>query len=60
MEAATDTQGSASSRAIRARRNYLVGIGLLLIVVFLWTASNFVTQVSYVALAVKSKTQRVF
>lgn len=28
-----------------ARRNYAVGICLLLLVVFLWTTSNFVTQV---------------
>lgn len=30
----------------RKRREYTIGIGLLLCVVFLWTASNFVTQVS--------------
>lgn len=28
-----------------ARRNYAIGICLLLLVVFLWTTSNFVTQV---------------
>jgi len=28
-----------------SRRDYAIGIGLLLLVVFLWTASNFVTQV---------------
>jgi solute carrier family 35, member F5 len=28
-----------------ARRNYLVGIGLLLLVVLLWTSSSFLTQV---------------
>ena len=28
------------------RRNYLVGIGLLMIVVLLWTSSNFIIQVS--------------
>jgi solute carrier family 35 protein F5 len=27
------------------RKAYAVGIGLLLVVVFLWTSSNFVTQV---------------
>lgn len=27
------------------RRNYVIGIGLLLVVVFLWTSSNFLTQV---------------
>jgi hypothetical protein len=31
---------------IRPRRKaYAIGIGLLLVVVFLWTSSNFVTQV---------------
>jgi len=30
---------------INDRREYLVGIILLLVVVFLWTLSNFVTQV---------------
>lgn len=28
-----------------ARSNYAIGIGLLLVVVFLWTTSNFITQV---------------
>lgn len=28
-----------------ARRDYAVGVCLLLVVVFLWTASNFVTEV---------------
>lgn len=28
-----------------SRKDYLSGIGLLLIVVFLWTSSNFITQV---------------
>lgn len=38
--------GKAPARLLRGfRRDYLVGIGLLLVVVFLWTASNFVTQV---------------
>ncbi|KAF8216106.1 hypothetical protein K438DRAFT_2008318 [Mycena galopus ATCC 62051] len=31
---------------IRATRDYAVGIGLLLVVVILWTSSNFVTQAS--------------
>ena len=30
---------------VKDRREYLVGIALLLIVVFLWALSNFVTQV---------------
>ena len=30
---------------VKERREYLVGIALLLIVVFLWALSNFVTQV---------------
>ena len=38
-----------TAKTIRAlvneRREYLVGIALLLIVVFLWALSNFVTQV---------------
>lgn len=29
------------------KRDYAIGIGLLLIVVFLWTLSNFVTQVIF-------------
>lgn len=38
--------GRALSR-LKAKRDYAVGIGLLLVVVILWTASNFVTQVSF-------------
>jgi len=30
---------------VNDRREYLVGIGLLLVVVFLWALANFVTQV---------------
>jgi len=30
---------------VNDRREYLIGIGLLLIVVFMWALSNFVTQV---------------
>lgn len=30
------------------KRDYAVGVVLLLIVVFLWTASNFVTQVRFI------------
>lgn len=33
-------------RPVLDRREYAVGILLLLVVVFLWTSSNFVTQVS--------------
>lgn len=29
----------------RSARNYSLGVGLLLIVVFLWTTSSFITQV---------------
>lgn len=32
-------------RALSATRDYALGIGLLLIVVILWTSSNFITQV---------------
>lgn len=50
MDSAADASsamlGKAPARLLRGfRRDYLVGIGLLLVVVFLWTASNFVTQV---------------
>ncbi|KIP06510.1 hypothetical protein PHLGIDRAFT_30444 [Phlebiopsis gigantea 11061_1 CR5-6] len=41
---AVDTMGAAVHSNNRARREYAIGIGLLLCVVFLWTASNFVTQ----------------
>ena len=57
MDAATVTdlaspaagKAPVGGKSALARRDYLVGIGLLLIVVFLWTASNFVTQVSILA-----------
>lgn len=32
------------------RKDYVIGICLLLVVVFLWTSSNFVTQVSDLSL----------
>jgi len=35
----------ASHKPALSRRDYIVGICLLLVVVFLWTTSNFVTQV---------------
>jgi hypothetical protein len=35
----------ASREPALSRRDYIVGICLLLLVVFLWTTSNFVTQV---------------
>ncbi|KAI0080253.1 hypothetical protein K474DRAFT_1590154 [Panus rudis PR-1116 ss-1] len=35
---------STSRAARRSRKDYIVGIGLLLVVVVLWTTSNFVTQ----------------
>lgn len=31
------------------KKAYAVGIGLLLVVVFLWTSSNFITQVCFCA-----------
>jgi hypothetical protein len=48
VAAASPQEGSftRSTRLARPRENYLVGILLLLVVVFLWTASNFVTQVN--------------
>jgi solute carrier family 35 protein F5 len=39
-------------------RDYAVGIGLLLIVVFLWTSSNFVTQVRSMTLSMKRESSR--
>lgn len=47
-DAATQILGKAPASTTgltRDRRDYLVGICILLVVVFLWTASNFVTQV---------------
>jgi hypothetical protein len=41
----TETHESRAE-SLLTRREYLHGIGLLLIVVFLWTSSNFITQVS--------------
>jgi hypothetical protein len=38
-----------TSKRIMDRRNYLVGIGLLLCVVFLWTFSSFLTQVTLIS-----------
>jgi hypothetical protein len=35
------------SRMSLARKDYLIGIALLLVVVILWTSSNFVTQVRF-------------
>ena len=34
-----------SPAMLQGRRDYLIGICLLLVVVFLWTSSNFLTQV---------------
>jgi hypothetical protein len=43
------------------RRNYAIGIGLLLIVVLLWTSSNFLTQVTLrPSVRCKATAQRVF
>jgi hypothetical protein len=46
--AASPQEGSfaRSTRLAKPQENYVAGILLLLVVVFLWTASNFVTQVS--------------
>ncbi|EJD03892.1 uncharacterized protein FOMMEDRAFT_121223 [Fomitiporia mediterranea MF3/22] len=42
---AEDAQTAALTRQSQlSRREYLQGVGLLLIVVFLWTSSNFITQ----------------
>jgi hypothetical protein len=38
---------SRTRTAQLARKDYMIGIGLLLIVVILWTSSNFVTQVRH-------------
>lgn len=47
-EAPSDVLVSAETRrSALSRRDYLVGIGLLMVVVFLWTSSNFVTQVRH-------------
>lgn len=43
----------------RARRDYIVGICILLVVVFLWTASNFVTQVCNASRAYKQRLKLV-
>ena len=44
-----DGQSDSDSRnAVASRRDYLLGIGLLLLVVLLWTSSNFITQVSHI------------
>lgn len=37
--------GKEPATTRRHSREYMIGIGLLLVVVFLWTASNFITQV---------------
>ncbi|KAK7064131.1 hypothetical protein R3P38DRAFT_3249713 [Favolaschia claudopus] len=38
---------SRAQSRLRATRDYAIGIGLLLVVVILWTSSNFVTQSMY-------------
>lgn len=38
--------GDEAQQVARKRRQYVVGLVLLLIVVFEWTGSNFLTQVS--------------
>ena len=42
------------------RRDYAIGICLLLIVVFLWTSSNFITQASHDPWTTSSVTRRLF
>lgn len=51
-----DTPGDASvfAKLKGLKRDYVVGIGLLLIVVFLWTSSNFITQVRVLGSGAKS------
>ena len=39
--------GKSPAPRKRAQRDYAVGVCLLLLVVFLWTASNFVTEVRF-------------
>ena len=41
---------TTTSQRIMDRQNYLVGIGLLLCVVLLWTFSSFLTQVTPISL----------
>lgn len=38
----------AARQSAHTRKTYLQGVGLLLIVVFLWTASSFITQVHFI------------
>ncbi|KAI0271335.1 hypothetical protein BC834DRAFT_858956 [Gloeopeniophorella convolvens] len=44
LSAHESSRGKSPALTKLARSDYAVGIGLLLIVVFLWTSSNFVTQ----------------
>lgn len=46
------SRAKSPMRPVLNRREYAVGIVLLLVVVFLWTSSNFVTQVSLACLGV--------
>lgn len=39
------SEADTSRASKRLRGNYLLGVGLLLVVVFLWTISSFITQV---------------
>ena len=39
------SEADPSRASKRSRADYLLGVGLLLVVVFLWTASSFITQV---------------
>ena len=44
MDENAATTSAAGRRGVAARRDYLVGIALLILVVLLWTASNFLTN----------------
>lgn len=43
----TDGSRAVDSKLLMNRRDYMIGIALLFVVVFLWTSSNFITQVEF-------------
>lgn len=60
--ASPSTESSSKARKsaiedIEGRRNYLVGIGLLLLVVLLWTSSSFLTQVRIICVIRASRVE---
>ena len=59
---APPTASSSHAKSIGGmNKNYAIGIGLLLIVVLLWTSSNFLTQVILrPSVRCKATAQRVF